>query len=227
MGQHTGELAGLVQSGSQNTRDLLDQGVGGEEGVVLLGQLLHQLLVLVELLESVGVHAGEAVGLGLVAMLLITQDADGELGTGSVLQPIEKKNLKLNQSSGGSINFRITCRQRHRATFRGKRKLSTAPKKRNSSSQYLRPWVEVRFRFHMNHSVMPEATEKLPFTVFSNEPDGAGETLVLLGIVVLQTDLQVHGLHELAGFVLGALEDMVDSLVESIPSNLRPEKKSR
>ena len=31
-----------------------------------------------------------------------------------------------------------------------------------------------------------------------NVPDGAAETLILLGVVVLQRDLQLHGLRELA-----------------------------
>ena len=37
VGDNGGELADLVQRGSQNTGDLLDQALGGEEGIVLLG----------------------------------------------------------------------------------------------------------------------------------------------------------------------------------------------
>jgi len=48
-----GEFAGLGQTGTQETGDLLDQGVGGYEGVVLASELLDQLLVLVELLQVV------------------------------------------------------------------------------------------------------------------------------------------------------------------------------
>ena len=43
-----GELAGLGETGAEQTRDLLDEGLGREEGVVLLGELLHELFVLVE-----------------------------------------------------------------------------------------------------------------------------------------------------------------------------------
>jgi hypothetical protein len=38
----------LGETGAEETRDLLDEGLGGEEGVVLLRELLDELLVLVE-----------------------------------------------------------------------------------------------------------------------------------------------------------------------------------
>jgi hypothetical protein len=38
----------LGQTGTQQTRNLLDQRLGGEESVVFLGELLDQLLVLVQ-----------------------------------------------------------------------------------------------------------------------------------------------------------------------------------
>jgi len=75
---HRWELAGFVQSGTQNTWNLLDEGVGGQKGVVLLGELFDQFLVLVQLLQRLLVHARDAVGRGLIAMLLISEDADGE-----------------------------------------------------------------------------------------------------------------------------------------------------
>ena len=80
-------LSYLVQPGSQQSRDLLDQSVRGQEGVVLSGQLLHLLLVLVQLLQVVSGHGGDAGGLGLVNVLLISQQADSELLTGDMLQP--------------------------------------------------------------------------------------------------------------------------------------------
>ena len=43
-----GELASLGETGTEETGDLLDQGLRGQEGVVLLGELLDELLVLVE-----------------------------------------------------------------------------------------------------------------------------------------------------------------------------------
>ena len=45
--------------------------------------------------------------------------------------------------------------------------------------------------------------------------NSAGESLVLLGIVVLKADLQVDGLHELAFFgLLGMLEHLCHALKE-------------
>ena len=77
----------LVESGSEQPRDLLDQGVGAEEGVVLLGEALHLLLVLVELLEVVGGHGLEALLLGLVTVGLVAQHTHVELLAGHKLQP--------------------------------------------------------------------------------------------------------------------------------------------
>ena len=82
----------LVQPGAQQSRDLLDQSVGGQEGVVLGSQLLHLLLVLVELLEVVGGHGGDAASLGLVNVLLISEQTDAELLTRDVLQ---SKQIKI------------------------------------------------------------------------------------------------------------------------------------
>ena len=42
--QHGGKLTRLVQTGSQETGNLLDERFGREEGVVTLGKLLHQFL---------------------------------------------------------------------------------------------------------------------------------------------------------------------------------------
>jgi hypothetical protein len=47
----------LVEAGAEETGDLLDDGLGGDEVLVLLGQLLDQLLVLVELLQSLDAGA--------------------------------------------------------------------------------------------------------------------------------------------------------------------------
>ena len=82
--------ADLVEPWAEEPGDLLDQGVGGQEGVVLGRQLLHLLLVLVQLLQVVGGHGGDAGSLGLVNVLLISEQTDPELLTGDVLQPAEK-----------------------------------------------------------------------------------------------------------------------------------------
>ena len=46
--------------------------------------------------------------------------------------------------------------------------------------------------------------------------DGAGETLVLLGVVVLQADLEVHRLHELPLLLGATLENGLDALIELV-----------
>jgi len=83
---HRREFTGLVQPGTQDTRDLLDERVGSQESVVLLGEFFDQLLVLVHLLQGLLVHAGNTVGRGFIAMLLITKNANGELGPRNMTQ---------------------------------------------------------------------------------------------------------------------------------------------
>jgi len=83
---HRWEFTGFVQTRSQNTRNLLDESIGSQESVILLGELLDQLLVLVHLLQRLLVHAGDTIGGGLIAMLLIAEDADGELGSRDMTQ---------------------------------------------------------------------------------------------------------------------------------------------
>lgn len=55
-----------------------------------LTQLLHQLLVLVEFLQSLYVHVRDVNGLGFIAVLLIPQQAHRELGPGGGLQPADR-----------------------------------------------------------------------------------------------------------------------------------------
>lgn len=116
VGEQRGELASLVQTRTQDTRDLLDQRLRSEEGIVLLGykgmgkeenksvfaktqtvtgpticefhtKLLDQLFVLIQLLESLNVHMWQFSSFGLIAVLLVSQDADRELWPGERLQP--------------------------------------------------------------------------------------------------------------------------------------------
>ena len=78
----------LVQSRTKKPRDLLDQSIRGHESIVRLGQLLHLLLVLVQLLQVISGHVLEASSLGFITVSLVTKDTDLELGSGDVLQPI-------------------------------------------------------------------------------------------------------------------------------------------
>lgn len=72
----------LGQTGTQETRNLLDQAVGSDERIVLAGELLDELLVLVQLLQVVGGHGVDTAMLGTIDIVLVTQDADGHVGTG-------------------------------------------------------------------------------------------------------------------------------------------------
>ena len=50
--------------------------------------------------------------------------------------------------------------------------------------------------------------------------DGASKTLVLLGIIVLEGDLQLHRLCELPLLVLATLQQRVDGFAYGVPVEL-------
>ena len=75
VGDGRGELAGLGETRAEETGDLLDESVGGNEGVVLAGELLDELFVLVEFLQIVRGHGVDAEVLGAVDVVLVTEDA--------------------------------------------------------------------------------------------------------------------------------------------------------
>jgi hypothetical protein len=65
----------LGETRTKETGNLLDQGVGGYEGIVLAGELLNQLLVLVELLQIVRRHGVNAAVLGTINIMLVAKNA--------------------------------------------------------------------------------------------------------------------------------------------------------
>lgn len=81
-----GELAGLGETGTEETGDLLDEGLRGKESVVLGGELLDELLVLVELLKVLNSHEGELLVelLGTVNVHGVGENAELHAGTGNV-----------------------------------------------------------------------------------------------------------------------------------------------
>ena len=81
-----GVLAGLLQARTNELGDLLEEGRRGQEGVVLLGELLDQLLVLVKLLKSLHIHAGQIDGVGLLNVGGITKNAQLHVGLRDVGQ---------------------------------------------------------------------------------------------------------------------------------------------
>ena len=70
------ELSGLGKTRTQETRDLLDESLGSNEGIVLASKLLDELLVLVELLQVIGGHGINTTVLGSVEIVGITENAD-------------------------------------------------------------------------------------------------------------------------------------------------------
>ena len=71
------EFARLGQTGTENTGNLLDEGAGREEVVILLGELLDELFVLVELLQVIDGHAVHADLFGSLAVSLVSENAHG------------------------------------------------------------------------------------------------------------------------------------------------------
>jgi len=78
------EFPGLGETWTQETRNLLDQGFGGEERVVLPGELLDQLLVLVELLQVLSGHGVDSKMLGTIDIELVTKNADAHIWAGHI-----------------------------------------------------------------------------------------------------------------------------------------------
>lgn len=70
-----GEKHTLGETGTQETGDLLDEGVGSDEGIVLASKFLDELLVLVELLQVVGGHGINTTVLRTIDIMLVTEDA--------------------------------------------------------------------------------------------------------------------------------------------------------
>jgi hypothetical protein len=66
----------LGKTGTQETRNLLDQGVGSDKGIVLARELLDQLLVLVQLLQIVRRHGVDTTVLSTIDIMLITENAN-------------------------------------------------------------------------------------------------------------------------------------------------------
>lgn len=128
------ELTHLAELRTRDTRDLTNERVRRDEGVIFLGPLLDDLLVLLEGLQTFDVNEGHGLLLTLVDVLLIGNDHDADLGLARV-----------------------------------------------------------------------------------GEDDGTTETLITGRIVVLETNLELDGLQEIAllGFE-GVLEEGIDLLGESI-----------
>ena len=76
----------LGKTGNQETRNLLDQSLGSDEGIVLASELLDQLLVLVELLQVIGGHGIESTVFGTVDVVLVSENANAHVWTRDLRQ---------------------------------------------------------------------------------------------------------------------------------------------
>jgi hypothetical protein len=78
------ELTDLVKTRTQETGNLLNQSLRGKESIILLGKLLDELLVLVELLEIVNRLEFHTSALGLITVESITKNTNSHVRTGNV-----------------------------------------------------------------------------------------------------------------------------------------------
>jgi hypothetical protein len=101
--QYRRKLARLVQAGTKNTRQPFDQFSRRKESVVLLSELLDKFVVALELREVVNALEGDASGLGLITMLLISEDADSKL--------LARRRWKLDGAAEALVTNRIVVFQ--------------------------------------------------------------------------------------------------------------------
>lgn len=99
------ELSSLGETGTEETRDLLDQNFRGEESVVLLGELLDELLVLVELLQVLDRHVLELDELRSVDVGSIGENADRHARTGDVREPARSTRSALTPIQTGGTQL--------------------------------------------------------------------------------------------------------------------------
>ena len=84
LSQDTWKLTGFVQTWSQQSWNLSDQCIGGQESIVLLGKFLDKLLILVEFFQIFNRHVWNSVFGGFIDVSLVTKNANGEFWSGGV-----------------------------------------------------------------------------------------------------------------------------------------------
>jgi len=84
VGEGGGELSGLGEARSKETWNLLDQSFGGHESVILLGELLDELLVFVELFQVIDRHVLKVNLLSTIDVCGISKDANGHPWPGNI-----------------------------------------------------------------------------------------------------------------------------------------------
>ena len=84
VGNGRGELTSLVQTGTQKTGNLLNDDIGSKEEIVRSSELLDFLLTLVQLFQIFSRTEINSQLFSLIAVNIITQNANLQAGTGSV-----------------------------------------------------------------------------------------------------------------------------------------------
>mmetsp|Transcript_74119 Transcript_74119/g.103035 ORF Transcript_74119/g.103035 Transcript_74119/m.103035 type:complete len:236 (+) Transcript_74119:341-1048(+) len=84
LSQSSGEFTDLRQSVTEQLGDLLHEGFGSNKHVIRLGPLLDELLVLVELLQTINIDAADLALLGLLAMGSGTDQTNSSVGGGDI-----------------------------------------------------------------------------------------------------------------------------------------------
>lgn len=81
---------------------------------------------------------------------------------------------------------------------------------------YSHPHKNIRFQIEQNGPTGLNAPDGHVGTRDGGQTDGTGETLVTLGVVVLQTDLKLDGLEEVSLLlILRVVEQLLDILAHS------------
>ena len=106
------EVHTLGETRTKETRDLLDQTLGSKEGIVLASKLLDELLVLVQLLQVIGGHAIDAVVLGTVKIVLVTENAIHPLVHPSHFQPSHPSTYQMVIPGRGTVGSLIVPEKR-------------------------------------------------------------------------------------------------------------------
>lgn len=126
VGHGGGELAGLGETGTKETRNLLDEGFRGKESIVFLGELLDKLLVLVEprnqdqgltfnisdgglqvvdaLLQVINGHVLEVNLFSTIDIIGISENADGHAGARNMGKPDQRLVNEIRIRYNGKIN---------------------------------------------------------------------------------------------------------------------------
>jgi hypothetical protein len=84
LSQNTWKLTGFVQTWSEQSWDLPDQSIGGQESVVFFRKFFDELFVFVELFQVIDGHVWDVVFGGFIDMRLVSENANGEFWLGDV-----------------------------------------------------------------------------------------------------------------------------------------------